>query len=57
MIKALLPALAFFGSVAYATSGTGQTGKKAVSRSVKSTGSGFLDSILPEKSDSPFQRV
>jgi hypothetical protein len=53
MLKALLPALAFFGSVAYATSGTGQTGKKAVSKSVKSTG--FLDSILPEKSDSPFK--
>ena len=55
MIKALLPALAFFGSVAYATSGTGQAGKQAVSRSAKSTGSSFLDSILPEKSDSAFK--
>ena len=35
MLKALLPALAFFGSVAYATSGTGTTRKPVA----KSTGS------------------
>ena len=51
MLKALLPALAFFGSVAYATSGTGTTRKPVA----KSTGSSFLDSVKPKSSDSALQ--
>ena len=51
MLKALLPALAFFGSVAYATSGTG-TSRTPVSRS---TGSSFLDKQLPQAGDSSFK--
>jgi hypothetical protein len=44
MLKALLPALAFFGSVAYATSGTGTSRTR--------TSSGFLDRIEPKAGDS-----
>jgi len=49
MLKSLLPALAFFGSVAYATSGTGST-----QTSTKKS-SGFLDRIKPESTDTGFQ--
>tara|TARA_Y100001973_G_C5185744_1_gene327718 strand:+ start:1417 stop:1911 length:495 start_codon:yes stop_codon:yes gene_type:complete len=49
MLKALLPALAFFGSVAYATSGTG-TSKTSRTK----TSGGFLDRIEPKAGDSPF---
>ena len=49
MLKALLPALAFFGSVAYATSGTGTT-KTSAKKS-----SGFLDKITPKDTDTGFQ--
>lgn len=49
MLKALLPALAFFGSVAYATSGTG-TSKTSKTK----TSGGFLDRIEPKAGDSPF---
>jgi len=52
MLKALLPALAFFGSVAYATSGSG-TSRTPVKKS--STGSSFLDSISASKGDTGFQ--
>ena len=52
MLKALLPALAFFGSVAYATSGTGSTSTRKVAS--KSSGSSFLDRITPTKGDSGF---
>ena len=51
MLKALLPALAFFGSVAYATSGTGSSTRRLAS---KSSGSGFIDRITPTKGDSGF---
>ena len=49
MLKALLPALAFFGSVAYATSGTG-TSKTSRTK----TSGGFLDRIEPKAGDSAF---
>tara|TARA_A100001391_G_scaffold174775_2_gene137361 strand:+ start:127 stop:618 length:492 start_codon:yes stop_codon:yes gene_type:complete len=49
MLKALLPALAFFGSVAYATSGTG-TGTSRTK-----TSGGFLDTIEPKAGDSAFK--
>jgi len=49
MLKALLPALAFFGSVAYATSGTGSSTRRLAS---KSSGSGFIDKLKPEEGDS-----
>ena len=48
MLKSLLPALAFFGSVAYATSGTGTT-----QTSTKKS-SGFLDRVTPKKTDTGF---
>ena len=49
MLKALLPALAFFGSVAYATSGSGTSRTP-----VKKTSSSFLDRIEPKAGDSAF---
>tara|TARA_R110002020_G_scaffold348682_2_gene562247 strand:+ start:2210 stop:2704 length:495 start_codon:yes stop_codon:yes gene_type:complete len=49
MLKALLPALAFFGSVAYATSGTPSTRTSSTR-----TSSSFLDRIEPKAGDSSF---
>jgi hypothetical protein len=51
MLKALLPALAFFGSVAYATSGTGSSTRRLAS---KSSGSGFVDRLKPAEGDTAF---